>query len=309
MGSFLLFLAGACAVCGLNLALGNKPQAQRQNLGSIQILQRWLQRFARWHPLAVLAQNAMLIPVEDVLLASSVPLVKLRTRAEALAMLLVSVALSGMFLSALLASFAGMVLAVALWLTIVPFILAAHKRVQTKLLSKEMPQIMRSLSVALSSGKTLTQAIEYVGTHGQGAAATEFSRAALALHCGSSLEDALAQLESRLQAPGVDLLAASLAISQRTGCPLKDLLLSTAHMVEEKAELERTLLTKTAQTRLSIRIVCTMPVLLVVLLGTISPEFRAGCTTAAGLACLAVAGALDVLALAIVRHLMKGVNA
>lgn len=222
--------------------------------------------------------------------------------------MVLAVCASGILLSLLLSSAAGLVLALALWMTLAPFARATQKRKQAKLLAKEMPQIMRSLSVALSSGKTLPQALEYVGTHGRGVASAEFARAALALHCGSSLEDALEQLEAHLQAPGVDLLSAALAISQRTGCPLKDLLLSTAHMVEEKAELERSLITKTAQTRLSVRIVCTMPVLLVLLLGSISPEFRLGCTTSAGILSLLLAAALDMIALVLVRHLMKGVD-
>ena len=55
------------------------------------------------------------------------------------------------------------------------------------------------------------------------------------------------------------------------------------------------------------RIVCLMPVAMVVLLSLISPEFRSGVTSATGIACVLVAAALDLVAILIVRRLMRGV--
>lgn len=188
-----------------------------------------------------------------------------------------------------------------------PAIASAIERRRRRELVREMPDVFRSLAVALSSGRTLAQAIEYVGTHERGEVGQEFARAALAMRCGSSTDEALAELESRLDVPGMELLATALSISQRTGSPLRGLLLSSAGLAESKAELERSLATKTAQARLSVRIVCTMPVLMVGTLSVLSVEFRAGMLTTTGMVSLGVAALLDGLALFLVRRLMRGV--
>ncbi len=172
---------------------------------------------------------------------------------------------------------------------------------------QEMPQVLRSLASALGSGKTLAQAISFVGTHATGRAAAEFSRASLELKCGMSASDALEGLAGRLDAPGARLLVGALVISQRTGSPLESLLARTAQLVERQEELERTLRVKTAQARLSVRVVCTMPLVMVGILSLGSPEFRQGLATPIGLACVLVALVMDGVALLVVRRLMKGV--
>lgn len=174
-------------------------------------------------------------------------------------------------------------------------------------LLSEMPDVLRSLSTALGAGSTLSQAIEYVATHERGVVAAEFERAALGLRCGGTVREALEGIEERLDAPGVELMTCALLISQRTGSPLRGLFSRSAELVEEQAALKALLATKTAQVRLSVRIVCVMPVAMVTLLSLISPEFRAGVMSPQGATCVAIAALLDLVAILIVRRLMRGV--
>ena len=186
---------------------------------------------------------------------------------------------------------------------------SAIERRRRRELVEEMPGVFRSLAVSLGSGKTLSQAIEYVGTHGRGPVGERFARAALSVRCGASVSEALEELGRDLDAPGVELLATALLISQRTGSPLHGLFVSSAKMVEDKTALERMLVTKTAQARLSARIVCALPLLMVGTLSMLSPEFRAGVASAQGTICLGVAILLDVIAILVMRRLMRGVMA
>jgi tight adherence protein B len=102
-------------------------------------------------------------------------------------------------------------------------------------------------------------------------------------------------------------LATALSISQRTGSPLKSLFQQSATLVERQEELERTLAVRTAQTRLSVRVVCGLPLVMVCVLSLISPDFQQGLTTPSGTACLAVAAAMDGLALVLIRRIIDGV--
>ena len=173
--------------------------------------------------------------------------------------------------------------------------------------SQEMPGVFRTLSVALGAGQTLAQAIEYVGSHGHGPVSAGFASASLGLRCGVSTEDALESLSRTLDAPGMGLLTTALVISHRTGSPLRDLLARSAALVERQGEFERELEVKTAQVRLSARIVCSLPFLMVALLAVISPDFQRGLLSPVGLGSVAVAAALDAFAVLVIRRLMRAV--
>ena len=107
--------------------------------------------------------------------------------------------------------------------------------------------------------------------------------------------------------PGVGLLVTALSISQRTGSPLRELFQRSANLVESHRQMERELVVKTAQVRLSARVVCLLPLALVGILSLISPDFQEGAATPLGMGCLLVALAMDGAALVIMRRLMKEV--
>lgn len=171
----------------------------------------------------------------------------------------------------------------------------------------EMPSVYRTLAVAMGSGQTLAQAVEYVGAHERGPAAAVFARMSLRLRCGVSTEEAVGGLADELDVPGARLLAAALVISHRTGSPLRDLLLRSARLAERQGEFERMLVVKTAQARLSVRIVCLLPAAMVGVLTLISPDFQKGLLTPSGIGCVAVAAALDGAALLLIGKIMRGV--
>ena len=183
----------------------------------------------------------------------------------------------------------------------------SHHRRRKRALSEEMPGIFRTLATAMASGSTLVQAIDYVGLHERGVANEAFVRASLRLRCGWSVDAALDSLREELQAPGVGLMATALEISQRTGSPLRELFQRSALLVEQQGEFERLLAVKTAQVRLSVRIVCLLPPLMVCLLSLISPDYLEGLRMPSGMGCLCVASLMDAAAVLLIRKIMGAV--
>lgn len=183
---------------------------------------------------------------------------------------------------------------------------AARRRARHEVVAA-MPGVYRTLSGALGSGQTLAQAVTYVGAHERGRAGTVFGRMSLRLRCGASTEEAVHALADELEVPGARLLATALVISHRTGSPLRDLLMRSARLAERQGEFERLLTVKTAQVRLSVRIVCLLPAVMLAILALVSPDFQRGLLTPAGIGCVVLAAALDALALFIIRRMVRGV--
>jgi tRNA modification GTPase len=63
----------------------------------------------------------------------------------------------------------------------------------------------------------------------------------------------------------------------------------------------------TAQVRLSVHIVSLLPLIMVCVLSLISADFQKGLLTGPGMVSISLAAAMDIAALLIIRHLMKGV--
>lgn len=180
-----------------------------------------------------------------------------------------------------------------------------RERERRQALESAMPEAFQALAISLGSGHSLAQALRFVGNHAQEPVRSEFLQASLEISCGLSATDALNGLLERLPAPGMDLVSSALVVSQRTGAPLKDLLASAASMVGERIELARRLEVKTAQARLSARLVGVMPVAMMAALTLLSSDFRAGAASPGGALAIAVAMALDVCAWLLIRRIME----
>ena len=168
-----------------------------------------------------------------------------------------------------------------------------------------MPEAFGALSIALGSGHSLAQAMRYVGVHSREPVRSEFMRVGFAIDCGFSATEALDGLITRLRAPGLDMVALALKVSQRTGAPLKDLLEEAARLVGDRIELQRTLDVKTSQARMSARLVAGMPVAMIAFLTLLSSDFRKGVATVSGAFCVFVALGLNAVAWLVIRKIMK----
>ena len=168
-----------------------------------------------------------------------------------------------------------------------------------------MPEAFTALSMSLASGHSLAQGMRFVGAHAQEPVHTEFLRVAAAIECGISATDALDDLLVRVDAPGLSLVTLALKVSQRTGAPLAGLLSEAASMVGERIELKRRLDVKTSQARMSAHMVAAMPAGMCAVLALLSADFRRGLATPAGAGAVVLGLALNVVALVVIRRIMR----
>ena len=164
-----------------------------------------------------------------------------------------------------------------------------------------MPEAFTALSMSLASGHSLAQGMRFVGAHAQEPVHTEFLRVAAAIDCGISATDALDDID----APGLSLVTLALKVSQRTGAPLAGLLSEASSMVGERIELKRRLDVKTSQARMSAHMVAAMPAGMCAVLALLSADFRRGLATPAGAGAMVLGLALNVVALVVIRRIMR----
>ncbi len=180
-----------------------------------------------------------------------------------------------------------------------------YARKERELVEREMPEAFAALAISLGSGLSLEQAMRYVGSRSREPVRTEFMRVSVLMACGVSASTALDEMLGRIQAPGLGLVALALKVSQRTGAPLADLLLEAAALVGQRIELARQLDVKTAQVRMSARLVAAMPAVMIAFLVMTSADFRRGMAAPMGAGALLLALAMNLVAWKIMRSVMR----
>ena len=298
-------VVGALAGLSVVTACGAEPRAPRvppkemarQTLESV--AERLPRELVENDTLARLARSwASLIPAGRLGFA-------IEDDAARLALLLLSSGVACLTLTVVSLSPLGFFLGLA-----VPFAAAAvrdafDRRRERHDTEEAMPEAFTALSMSLASGHSLAQGMRFVGAHAQEPVHTEFLRVAAAIECGISATDALDDLLVRVDAPGLSLVTLALKVSQRTGAPLAGLLSEAAGMVGERIELKRRLDVKTSQARMSEHMVAAMPAGMCAVLALLSADFRRGLATPAGAGAVVLGLALNVVALVVIRRIMR----
>lgn len=175
-------------------------------------------------------------------------------------------------------------------------------------LIKQLPDVFRSIGMMLASGKTLMQACSYVAEHTDGLISQAFGSCAMSMQLGVGREDALKSLAKTLNNDCMQLVICAIEVSQLTGAPLQDLLYKAALLLEDQQKVADYIQVKTAQAQTSVKVVVLLPAIIVCSLAFLSPEFREGLVTKTGAISLILAAVLDMLAILIIRKLMRSVE-
>lgn len=172
-------------------------------------------------------------------------------------------------------------------------------------LRQTLPQALRLLCIAIDSGNSLPQALEYAARNSTGAIARELKRAVWDAKAGKSFEEAMEGLRKRTGGSEFACLAVAMEIQHRCGGTLSQILHSVSQMLQQSAELEEELVTKTTQAQLSARVVALMPIAVVALLSLVSPGYLGQFfDSLPGVALLIMAVVLEVAGVVLVKRSM-----
>jgi tight adherence protein B len=172
--------------------------------------------------------------------------------------------------------------------------------------AQQLPSVTRQLASALSAGLSLRQALARAARDAPEPAASELRRTASDMILGARVEEALDAMTSRLPDADLRVMVAAIEVQRQTGGDLARALAELGGRLEERGRLRRELRGATAQARLTAWMVAALPAV-----GGLAVEAASPGTLAAtlghgpGLALLAVAGALEIVGVGLVRRLAR----
>lgn len=181
---------------------------------------------------------------------------------------------------------------------------ASHER-RREAARDAVPDALRAMGACFQSGLSLLQTFRQVASEARPPLSGLFARAAHRLETGRSVEEALAVFREGEGSAELAFVAVALSVQHESGGSMRQVLEAARETVEGEIELARSLRVQTAQAKLSARVVSVMPFALIALFSVISEGFlEPFFASAAGLALLGVALAMQLAGIVLVRRML-----
>ncbi|MCL5057063.1 MAG: type II secretion system F family protein [Actinobacteria bacterium] len=161
------------------------------------------------------------------------------------------------------------------------------------------------MSNALRSGFSFLQAMDMVRKELPNPLSKEFGRTFQEMNLGTATEEALGNLNTRVNSDDLDLVITAVLIQRQVGGNLAEILDNIASTIRERIRIKGEIKTLTAQGKMSGFVIGLLPVVLAVVMSFISPDYMSVLfTTPFGLAMLAGAVILEIIGILLIRKII-----
>lgn len=137
----------------------------------------------------------------------------------------------------------------------------------------QLPESLDMLVNALQAGYSLQAAMEFVGREIPAPLGPEFARFYDEQRLGMEVRTALLRFQERVGTIDARMFVTSLLIQRETGGNLSEVLTNLATLMRERVTFRLQLATLTAEPRMSAKVLASLPLAVVLLVGAINPDF------------------------------------
>jgi len=172
--------------------------------------------------------------------------------------------------------------------------------------NEQLEDALISMSNALKAGFSISQAFEAVVREGRNPIAQEFSVMLQQTRVGIRFEDALVNLDKRVNSEDLTLMIRSIEIARLTGGNLTEVFDKIAETIRERIRIQLRIRTLTAQGKLQGIVVGFMPILLGLALFVIDPRMmRTFFSSSVGILILGIVAVLELAGGLLIRKIIK----
>jgi tight adherence protein B len=151
------------------------------------------------------------------------------------------------------------------------FLIWLQKREQ-KMFEHTFPDALNMMTSAISAGESIMHAIIYVGKTLEGEVGKEFKVMGQRMQIGEPIDDVFRKSCARFPYPSFYFFVICLRANIQRGGQLKDIMLRLNRMMFNSRSVDKKKLSMTAEARMSVKIVASIPFIFLFMLQYISPE-------------------------------------
>lgn len=187
-----------------------------------------------------------------------------------------------------------MVLFLAAGVILPPMIVRVIRKRRMNQFSIQLGDSLMIVGNCLRSGFSVRQAVERIATDMPDPIAQEFSLAVSEMNYGADLEVVLAAMAVRMKNKDLELLTSAIRIQQRVGGNLSEIIDNVSEAIKDRIRIRRMLRTLTAQGRASGVILGCLPIVGLIGMTLLDPEYTGVLfTTSFGILALTIAGIME----------------
>jgi tight adherence protein B len=142
-----------------------------------------------------------------------------------------------------------------------------------QLLRAQIPDLLDGLAQALRAGLSFPQAVSRMAADSPAPVASLVAALDVDLNCGRSIAEGFERFGQTAQLRELRMVSAAVSLMHRVGGNAPAMLEQTAGVIRQDLLLNRSLKTQTAQGRMSVRLVGSVPFVLVALMSIVLPDY------------------------------------
>ncbi len=150
-------------------------------------------------------------------------------------------------------------------------ILKRNKRLSA--FNREFPDAIDMMTSAIKSGHTFNKAMQLVAGEAPDPVGMEFRRTFEEYNLGLQLREVLVNMTERIESPDLKLFVTAILLQKETGGNLTEILEKISHTIRERFKLLGQIQTYTAQARMSGWILGLLPVIFVLIIMALHPDY------------------------------------
>jgi tight adherence protein B len=186
------------------------------------------------------------------------------------------------------------------------FYIRYKKRQRIQKFKKQLPDALDSLSRALRAGHALATGMRLVADEFGDPIGPEFGGTVDEINFGASLPDALRNFARRIDCPELAYFVVAVALQRESGGNLTEVMENLSHLIRERFRFQEKVRIYSAQARASAYVVCSLPVVCVLVLTLLNKPYVETLWTDPTGQVISVIGVCMILAgIAVMRKLVR----
>lgn len=157
-----------------------------------------------------------------------------------------------------------------------PILVANARKKRGELFNKQLGEALIVMGNSIKGGFTFLQSMESVSEEMHPPISSEFAKVLREIHYGVSQEEALRNMVERTQNKDLELLVSAVVTSTQVGSNLTETLDTISETIRERIKIRLEINTLTAQGRISGIVIGALPVVMVLAIMVINPEYYEG---------------------------------
>lgn len=150
------------------------------------------------------------------------------------------------------------------------------RKKRKELFNKQLSESLSIMANSIKGGFSFLQSMEGISKDMPPPISTEFAKVLREVHYGISQEDALKHMLERTKSKDLELLVSAVVTSSQVGSNLTEIIETISSTIRDRIRIKQEIKTLTAQGKISGIIVGALPIVLVLAIMLVNPEYYEG---------------------------------